>query len=563
VRISQMFGKTQREIPADADSPSHRLLLRAGMINQLVAGIYSYLPLGLRILKKIENIIREEMDRAGGQEVLLPALQPFEIWEQSGRDKAMGKTLFTLYDRRERKLVLGTTHEEAMTLLASRYIQSFRDLPLMLYQIQVKFRDEPRPRAGLIRVRQFYMMDLYSFDLDEAGLKISYDKMVQAYRNIFNRCGVPTVMVEADSGAIGGKDSQEFMLITESGEDEIIYCECGYAANSEKAEMTKGEVGGGEPLPVEEVPTPGKFSIEDVAGFFNIPASHTLKAVFYVADGKFVFGIIRGDLEVNEIKLKNALKCTDLRMATEEEVIEAGIVPGAASPVGISGIKIIADDSVKTGTNFVAGANKPETHLKNVNYPRDFSADIVADIAKANAGNVCPRCGDKLQSSQGVELGHVFKLGTGFSEVFDASYIDKDGNSRPAVMGCYGIGLGRLLAAAIEHNHDDKGIIWPEEIAPYQVYLCPLYREGTDVSHQAEKLYAELTEQGVDVLFDDREESPGVKFNDADLLGIPLRVTVSPRSLEKGSVEIKKRAEKESQLIPVGEAADTILKMVK
>ncbi|MFC1946611.1 proline--tRNA ligase [Chloroflexota bacterium] len=562
MRISKLFSKTQREIPADADTISHQLLLRAGMINQLVAGAYSYLPLGYRVLRKIENIVREEMNRAGGQEVNMPVMQPLDIWEQSGRDEIIGKALFTLYDRRERKLALGPTHEEVITLLAGRYIQSFRDLPQMPYQIQVKLRDEPRPRAGLIRVREFIMMDMYSFDADEEGLDKSYKTMLQAYKNVYERCGLPTMMVEADSGAIGGKESHEFILITDSGEDEIIHCDCGYAANAEKAELDKGEVGGGEPLSIEEVPTPGKFSIEEVAGFFGIPESNTLKAVFYVADGKFVFGVIRGDLDVNEIKLQRALDCMDLRMATEEEVLEAGIVPGAASPVGITGITIIADDSVSSGSNFVAGANKPETHIKNVNYPRDFTADIIADIAKANAGDTCPRCGKTLNSSRGIEVGHNFKLGTLYSEAFDTKYIDKDGNSRLLVMGCYGIGLGRLMAAAIEQNHDDKGIIWPMAIAPFQVYLCPLYRDGTEVSAIAEKLYSELTENGIEVLIDDRAESPGVKFNDADLLGIPLRITVSPRSLEKNSVEVKKRAEKESELIPLEEAVEKIVENI-
>lgn len=563
MRLSKLFGKTQREVPAEADTASHQLLLRAGMINQLVAGVYSYLPLGWRVHRKIEGIIRDEMNKADGQEINMPALNPHEMWEESGRAAGLGKVLFSLHDRRERKLALGATHEEVVTQLAGRYIQSFRDLPLMLYQIQVKFRDEPRPRGGLIRAREFMMMDMYSFDIDEEGLDGNFNRMVQAYRNIFERCSLPTIMVEADSGAIGGKDSCEFMMITDSGDDEVIHCDCGYAANAEKAEMNKGNVGGGEPLPVEEVATPGKFSIEDVAGFFGIPASGTLKAVFYIADGEMIFGVIRGDLDVNEVKLQNALKCTELRMATEEEVIKAGIVPGAASPVGLKGIKVIADDSVTSGSNFVAGANKPETHLKNVNYPRDFKADIVADIARASAGDTCTQCGKKLNSSRGIEIGHVFKLLSQFSETFDAYYIDKDGNSQPVIMGCYGIGLGRLMAGVVEANHDDKGIIWPMSIAPCQVIICPLYREDSAVSDVAEKLYTDLTAEGIEVLIDDREESPGVKFNDADLLGIPLRVTVSPRSLEKNSVELKRRAEQETELLPVEEAVVGIKKLIE
>jgi prolyl-tRNA synthetase len=551
MRISKLFGKTQKETPAEAETASHRLLLRAGMIHQVAAGVYAYLPLGWRVLKKIADIIRDEMDKAGGQELMMPVLQPLELWQETGRDKAFGKGLFTLTDRRERKLVLGPTHEEVVTQLAGHNVQSYRDLPLLLYQIQTKFRDEPRPRGGLIRVREFSMKDLYSFDTDEEGLDKSYNKMLQAYQNIYTRCGLPSLQVEADSGAIGGKDSHEFMVVTADGEDEVIYCEkCKYAANVEKAQSVKGNIGGGEPLPKEEVATPGAGSIEEVASFFKIPPSHTLKAVFYIADGKMVFVVVRGDIEVNEIKLKNALGCTDLRFATEDEVIQAGIVAGAASPIGIKGFKIIADDSITSGTNFVAGANKPETHLKNVNYPRDFKVDLITDIAQAHAGEECPKCGGKLSSTRGIEVGHVFKLGTFLSQKLGALFIDAEGTSRPIIMGCYGIGLDRLLAAIIELHHDDKGIIWPISIAPYHIYLCALHTEDPDVAAAAEKVYNDLEAQGLEVLFDDRNESPGVKFNDADLLGIPLRVTVSPRTLEKNSAEIKKRSEKEAELVP-------------
>jgi len=563
MRISELFGKTQREIPAEADTASHQLLLRAGMIRQLTAGVYSYLPLAWRALNKIENIIRDEMDKAGGQELMMPVLQPLELWQQTGRDIAQGKVLFTLTDRRDHKLALGTTHEEVITELVKYNVQSYRDLPLLLYQIQTKFRDEPRPRAGLIRAREFVMKDLYSFDADTEGLDRSFEKMRQAYENICRRCGLPAVMVEADSGAIGGKESFEFMLITDVGEDEIIRCpSCGYAANNEKAVSVKGEVGGGAPLPIEEVSTPGKATIEQVADFLKVLHNRTLKAVFYVADGKFVFVVIRGDLEVNEVKLKNALHCTDLRMATDAEVKEAGIVAGAASPVGMKNIKIIADDSVTSGTNFVAGANKPATHIRNVNYPRDFQSDIITDIAKARAGDTCPKCGGKMESNHGIELGHIFKLGTLYTEKMGARFIDRDGQSRPIIMGCYGIGPSRLLAAVIQHNHDDKGIIWPANITPYQIHLCPLYREGSKVSELTENLYADLTAQGIEVLLDDRQESPGVKFNDADLLGIPLRVTISPRSLEKNSVEIKKRSEKASELVLLAEAVTTIKRLL-
>ncbi|HJX13279.1 MAG TPA: proline--tRNA ligase [Dehalococcoidales bacterium] len=564
MRVSKLFGKTLREIPAEADTVSHQLLVRAGMVNQLVAGVYSYLPLAWRVLQKIENIVREEMDRAGGQELSLPVLQPLELWQLSGRGEALGKVLFTLYDRRERPLALGPTHEEVITQLVSRNVRSYRDLPLMLYQIQTKFRDEPRPRGGLIRVREFPMKDLYSFDTDEAGLDVSYRKMIEAYRKIYERCGLPALLVEADSGAIGGKDSHEFMLVAGSGEDEIIYCPgCDYAANVEKAVSVKGNIENGAPRKVEEVSTPGMGTIEEVAGFLKVPHSHTLKAVFYVADGKMVFVVIRGDLAVNEIKLKNRLRCTELRLATEAEVIEAGIVAGAASPVGLSGFKVVADDSVSSGTNFVAGGNKPDTHLRNVNYPRDFKADIVADIATARAGERCASCGGVLASTHGIEVGHVFKLGTFLSEKLEAVFIDEKGETHPIVMGCYGIGIGRLLAAAIEQSHDAKGIIWPAPIAPYHVYLCPLYREGTKVTEVSEKLYGEFLAAGLEVLYDDREESPGVKFNDADLLGIPFRVTVSPRTLQKESVELKRRNEKESALVPLAGIADKLKGLIK
>jgi len=552
VRISKLFGKTQREVSAEAETVSHRLLLKAGMIHQVAAGVYSYLPLAWRVLKKIENIIREEMNAAGGQELMLPVLQPLELWQETGRDLAFGKGLFTLSDRRDRKLALGPTHEEVITQLVSYNVKSYRDLPLLLYQIQTKFRDEPRPRAGLVRVREFTMKDLYSFDCDEEGLSRSYNKMLQAYQNIYTRCGLPTLLVEADSGAIGGKDSHEFMVITETGEDEIIYCQnCGYSANVEKAQSAKAKLADEKPLPLEEVDTPGITKIDEVSSFLKVPQSRILKEVFYVADAELIFAVIRGDIEINEVKLKNNLHCFDLRLASEAEVKAAGIVAGSASPIGVTGIRVIADDSITSGANFIAGANKPDTHFRNVNYPRDFKVDLVTDIARAKAGDGCPRCGRKLSFSRGIEVGHIFKLGTFLSQKLGASFVDANGVSQPMVMGCYGIGLGRLLAAAIEQNHDDKGIIWPMSITPYHIYLCPLYRENSEVATAAEKLYAKLEAEGLEVLFDDRPESPGVKFNDADLLGIPIRVTISPRTLETNSAEIKKRSEKKSELVPL------------
>ncbi len=447
--------------------------------------------------------------------------------------------------------------------MASHYIKSYRDLPLLLYQIQTKFRDEPRPRAGLLRVREFSMKDLYSFDSDEEGLSQSYNKMLQAYQNINDRCGLLSILVEADSGAIGGKDSHEFIIVTETGEDEIAHCpDCGYSANMEKAQSVKEKLADEKPLPLEEVATPGVGTIEELSNFLNIPQSRTLKAVFYAVDGKLIIVVIRGDIEVNEVKLKNILRCIELRLAREDELEEAGLIAGSASPVGITGIEVIADESITSGANYVAGGNKPDTHIKNVNYPRDFKADLIADIALAEAGEGCPKCGGKLSSSRGIEVGHIFKLGTFISEKLGAFFTDADGVSKPVVMGCYGIGLGRLLAAAIEQNHDDKGIIWPMSIAPYHIYLCSLYMENSEVAAATENLYAELESQGLEVLFDDRQESPGVKFNDADLLGIPIRVTISPRTLEKNSAEIKKRSEKKAELVPLGEVADRLVELV-
>jgi prolyl-tRNA synthetase len=564
MRFSRLFGKTLKEIPSEADTASHQLLIRAGMIQQETAGVYSYLPLGWRVLKKIENIIREEMDKAGGQELMLPSLQPLELWEKSGRYPAFGKTLFTITDRRDHILVLGPTHEEVITDLVARFVQSYRDLPLLLYQIQNKFRDEPRPRGGLLRVREFIMKDLYSFHTDESDLDRTYETIIQAYKNIYSRCGLPAVIVEADSGAIGGKESHEFMLIARTGEDGIIHCtECNYAANLEKAHSQKPQFEKNTPLPIEQISTPNIKTIEEVANFVGVPAYKTLKAVFYSADGELVFVVIRGDLDVNETKLRNALKCNELRLATEAEVNAAGLVAGAASPVGLKGVKIVADDSINLGSNFVAGGNKPDVHIKNVNYPRDFEVSLMADIANARPEDGCPRCSGKLFASLGIEVGHVFKLGTFLSEKLGAFFLDKNGETRPVIMGTYGIGLGRLLAAAIEQNHDDKGIIWPMSIAPYHVYLCPLRLENQDVANTADKVYRELTALNIEVLYDDRDDSPGVKFNDADLLGIPLRLTISPRTLESHSVEVKWRKEKHTELVPLQETTTTINSLVR
>ncbi|MGB2854292.1 MAG: proline--tRNA ligase [Dehalococcoidia bacterium] len=552
MRVSKLFGKTLRQTPSEAENISHQLLLKAGMIHQVAAGAYSYLPLGWRALKKVENIVRQEMDDIGGQELHMPVLQPLELWQQTERDQAFGKSLFILSDRRNRKLVLAPTHEEVTTELVRRNVQSYRDLPLLLYQIQTKFRDEPRPRGGLMRVREFTMKDMYSFDTDEDAMNISYGKIVGAYERIYQRCGLPAIIVDADSGAIGGKESHEFMVIAESGEDQILYCSnCDYAANLEKADSIKAENEKEEMLSLEEIATPGIITIKDLAKFLNIPESKTLKAVFYSADGEVVFVVIRGDIEVNEVKLKNVLKCHELRLATEEEVRGAGLVAGSASPMGLTDIRRVADPSITLGANFVAGANKPDTHVKNVNYPRDFAVDIMTDIATANAGEGCPRCGGKLLFTRGIEVGHVFKLGTFFSERLGATFLDPGGVGRSIFMGSYGIGIGRLLAAAIEQNHDEKGIIWPVSIAPYQVHLCPISTDDSEVASAADRLYLQLQEEGLDVLFDDRTESPGVKLNDADLLGMPVRVILSPRTLKSQSAEVKRRSEKEAMIIPL------------
>ncbi|HSW58335.1 MAG TPA: proline--tRNA ligase [Dehalococcoidales bacterium] len=564
MRVSQLFGRTIREVPADADTISHQYLVRSGMINQLTSGIYSFLPLGLRVLTKIENIIRDESNKAGGQEVLLPVLHPVEIWQKGGREPSFGEVLFRLKDRRGREMVLGPTHEEIITDLVAHTIQSYRDLPQMPYQLHTKLRDEPRPRGGLLRVREFVMHDLYSYDVDEKGLDISYDKMRQAYRNIFSRCGLPALLVDADSGAIGGKESQEFMLVAESGEDEIIYCQsCQYAANVEKMVSVKSKLASEEPLNLQPVSTPGLKSIEEISAFLRVKPDHTLKVVLYMADNKLVMALIRGDLEINEIKLKKVLKCDDLRLAGEPEVTAAGLEGGFVSPLGLkAGIQVICDDSVVSGVNFVAGGNQKDTHIKNVNYPRDFKVDIVQDIAKARVGDGCIKCGKTLSATRGIEVGHIFKLGTALAEKMGAKFIDEAGVSRTCVMGTYGIGVGRLMAAAIEQNHDEKGPIWPLPVAPFQVHICGLFMDNPRVIEAAGKLYADLQKEGIEVLFDDRLESPGVKFNDADLIGIPFRVTVSPRTLEGNNVEFKRRTDKKAAVIPLAGLPDYLKNLI-
>ena len=560
MRISRLVTRTLRDDPPEAETASHRLMLRAGLIQQVAAGVYAYLPLAWRSLQKIEQIVREEMDAAGSQELRMPALQPLELWEQTGRSAAFGDNMFRLEDRRGRPLALAPTHEEVVTNIVKGNVQSYRDLPVILYQMQTKFRDEPRPRAGLVRVREFTMKDAYSFDADDDGLDGSYQAMAQAYRNVFRRCSIPVVMAEADSGAIGGKDSHEFLLPTHTGEDTVITCpSCGYAANAEKAEGVYPQQETPDPLALEEVTTPGIKTIAGLAEFLGVPESQTLKAVFYAADGEVVFATIRGDLDVNEVKLKNALHCNELRLADDEEVEATGLVAGSASAIGISNIRRIADPSISNGGNFVVGANKADTHYRNANYPRDFEADIVTDIALAQPGHLCAGCGATLASTRGIEVGHIFKLGTFFSESLGAYYLDTEGQQQPITMGCYGIGVSRILAAAIEQNHDDRGIVFPPPIAPYQVYLVGLNMSDESVAEAAEDLYNRLWAAGIETLFDDREDAAaGVKFNDADLMGLPVRLVVSPRNLRQSAVEIRGRTAEDAEMVPLDDVVAAI-----
>ena len=558
MRSTKLFGKTLRDAPADADNVSYRLLARAGYIQQVAAGIFSFQPLGWRSILKIKRIMQQEMDAAGAQEINMPVVQPRDLWERSGRAATFVPPLATFHDRRDRDMVLAPTHEETVTIMAAAGMTSYRDLPFTLYHIQTKFRDETRPRGGLLRVREFEMKDAYSFDRDQAGLDESFDAMVRAYHNIFSRCGTEAVMVEADSGPIGGKDSNEFVLLAETGEDTILMCDnpdCKYAANVEKAEFRKVANSPEQPGKVEEFATPGIKTIEALAKAEGVTASKTAKAVFYSAGGEVLIVAIRGDYAVNETKLRNVLGGLEPRLATPEELKAAGLVAGSASPVGLdSKFKVVADSSLEMGANLLAGANREGFHLRNVNFPRDFKASMVGDIAEAKAGYPCPRCEGTLVSGRGIEVGHVFKLGTVYSQKMGAVFVDEAGEQKPALMGCYGIGVGRLLGAAVEANHDDNGIMLPRAIAPYEVYLAGLNLEDEEVRQKAEQLYADLQAAGIEVLFDDRDEAPGVKFKDADLIGLPLRIVISKRSLQKGGVEVKPRRVKEFASVPVEEA---------
>ena len=463
MRRSQLFGRTLREIPSEAEIPSHRLLLQAGMIRRLIVGMYSYLPLAQRALRKIEDIIREEMDAIGGQEIDMPLVQPAALWQETGRwEMLVDKELAGFEDRFGRKLVLAMTHEEAVTDLVRNQTNSYRQLPLMLYQIKLKFRDEPRPRAGLIRVREFAMKDAYSFHVDEADLEKYYDQMHEVYLNIFHRLGIEVVSVESDPGIIGGIEAHEFMLLANAGEDRVIFCNgCNYRANADVALIQKPQIDNGEPEPIKEIETPDQKTIEDVANYLGIQKEQTLKAVFYSTDESLIFAAIRGDLEVNETKLKKAVGASHLWFSSDEELQRYGLVAGYASPIDVKGVTVVVDDSVASTTNLVAGANKPGYHLKNMNYPRDFKADIVADISLARDGMTCAHCGGTLTEKRGIEVGNIFKLGTKYSDAMNATYLSQKGRPQPLFMGCYGIGIGRLLASIVEANHDEDGIIWP------------------------------------------------------------------------------------------------------
>jgi prolyl-tRNA synthetase len=558
--MSQLFSQTLREVPAEAEMDSHRLLLRAGLIRQLAAGIFTLLPLGTRAVMKIEAIVREEMESIGGQEVRMPIVHPAELWQETGRWQGIGAEMGRFKDRNGRDLVLGMTHEEVAGDLARHEIRSYRQLPALIFQIQTKWRDDPRPRAGLIRVREFTMKDSYSLDADWDGLEKQYQAHYAAYFRIFQRCGLPVTAVAADTGMMGGKVSHEYMYLTPAGEDTLLLCAaCGGAANRQVARFRKPAALAEDARPLQKVATPATKTIEDLATLLGVEKSRTAKAVFMTGvfqDGehlldKLIFAVVRGDMDLNETKLANATGARDLRPATEAEIRVCGAVPGYASPIGLKQAWVIVDDAVTQSANLVAGANEEGYHLLNTNYGRDYTAGLVADIAAAGDGAACPDCGAPLKAVRGVEVGNIFQLGTRYSESLGCYYLDKDGLKKPVVMGSYGIGIGRLLGCIAEECHDENGLVWPAAVAPYQVHLVSLGAKGkTQDKHAgADRLYAELRQAGFEVLYDDREESPGVKFNDADLLGMPLRVTVSERAERQGGVEVKRRDRSEREIV--------------
>ncbi len=578
MKMSHLFGQTLRDAPAEAEITSHSLLMRAGFIRPLGAGIFSYLHLAKRSMMKIEAILRDEMDKIGGQEISMPVVHPADVWKETGRWYQIGSEMGRFIDRNEHDMVLAMTHEEVVADLMRREIQSYKQLPRLVYHIQTKWRDDPRPRAGLIRVREFTMKDSYSLDADWDGLEKQYRSHYQAYFNIYHRCNLDVIAVKSDVGMMGGKLAHEYMYLTPIGEDTLTTCDiCGYTANRQVARFQKTSSSPEKLKPVEKVHTPNCKSIEDLANFLGVPKSRTAKAVFFTAiipqeakgfqrpaeaeQEQFIFAMIRGDMELNETKLANAIRARDLRPATEEEIMAAGALPGFASPIGLVGagpvpVHIIVDDSIPSSPNLVAGANETDTHLLNTNFPRDYSADIVTDIAAAEEGAACPECGNPLRVSRGVEVGNIFKLGTRYSDALGCTFLDKDGQQKPIIMGSYGIGVGRLLACVAEAHHDENGLIWPITIAPFHLHLVLLHGKGTlQAKETADKLYADLQAAGFEVLYDDRDESPGVKFNDADLIGLPVRITVSERALSQGGVEMKLRCEQSKAIIPIEETA--------
>ncbi|MGC4106621.1 MAG: proline--tRNA ligase [Thermomicrobiales bacterium] len=560
MRMAHLFGRTLRQAPADAELISHQLMVRAGMIRPLGAGIYSLLPLGYRVIRKVEAIIREEMDAIGGQEMLMPVVHPADVWKRTGRFESVGPEMARLKDRGDRDMVLAMTHEEVVADIAATEINSYRQMPQIVYHLQTKFRDEPRARGGLIRVREFTMKDSYSLDADEAGLEVSYEQHAVAYDRIFTRLGLDFIKVGADVGMMGGSKSEEYMAFSPNGEDILLICPHGdYAANREVATFQRNPVPAEDALPMEEVETPNATTIQKLADFLNVPVSRTAKAVFFVAgSGRFIFAVIRGDLDINETKLRNAIKEGEIVPATVEQIRAISAEPGYGSPVGVHDAYVIVDESIAESPNLVAGANKVGWHLKNVNLGRDFQADQVADIAAAAEGHRCPVCGEPMVARRAIEVGNIFKLGTRYSEALGATYLDAEGESHPIVMGSYGIGVGRGAATVVEQRYDDKGILWPMSIAPFHVSLLSI---GTDepVIAATDALYAALTAAGIEVLYDDRAERPGVKFNDAELIGNPIRLSISKRTLEAGEVELRLREGSESEMV----ARDTVIERVR
>lgn len=559
MKMSNMLMLTLREVPAEAEIESHKLMLRSGMMRKMASGVYNYMPLGLKTLKNIEDIIREEMNAAGAQEFLASALLPAELWQESGRWDVYGAEMFRLKDRNNRDFCLGPTHEEVFTDIARNEIKSYKQLPVNLYQIQTKYRDERRPRFGVMRSREFVMKDAYSFDKDQAGLDLSYNKMHDAYVKIFNRCGIDAKCVAADSGAIGGSNSAEFMVKSEVGEDDVVFCTaCDYAANIEKAEATPDIAQAEELLEVEKVATPDSRGIDEVSSYLNVSPKKTVKLLMYNIDGKIVGVVVRGDREVNEVKVSNAANAaTDIMMASHEEYKNAtGCEVGFGGPVGLKADLLLVDEEVKNMYNMIVGANETGYHLKNVNYGRDFEG-VVGDFRNIENGEKCPVCGEKVSIARGTEVGHIFKLGTKYSEAMNATFIDENGKNTPFVMGCYGIGVTRTMASIIEQHHDENGIIWPLSVAPYHVSVIPVNIKDEEQMKVAEELYNSLKDLGVEVLMDDRNERAGVKFKDSEIMGIPMRVTVGNK-ISEGAVEFKLRAGGDNEVIKIEDVCNRV-----